>query len=110
MPLPRSVVSFVRAHVDHVVKLQFLLVMHSAPNGTTSMRAMAQTLDVPKAQVRDMANELVDEGLLRISAEQLELAPRTIDERLALSDLADSYARDRDAVLELVQTARGGVS
>ncbi len=107
MPLPRSVIAFVREHVDHVVKLQFLLTMHSAPNGTTSMRAMAHTLDVPKSQVRDMANELVDEGLLRISAEQLELAPTTIDDRLALADLADSYARDRESVLELLRMLRG---
>lgn len=106
VPLPRSVISFVRVHVDHVVKLQFLLGVHSAPNGTTSISAIARILDVPKAQVRDMANELAGEGVLRVSAERVELTPRTIDERLALADLADAYARNREAVLDLLKMLR----
>ena len=106
-PLPRAVISFLRAHVDHVVKLRFLLAMHSAPNGTATVKAIAQALDVPKAQVRDMASELVDEGLLRMAAEQLELAPASIEERLALAELADSYARNRGAVLEVLHALRG---
>ena len=106
-PLPRSVISFVRAHVDHEVKLRFLLALHSAPNGSSNVKSMAHALDVPKAQVRDMANELIDEGLLRMAAEQLELAPASIEERLALAELADSYAQNRGAVLELLAALRG---
>jgi DNA-binding IclR family transcriptional regulator len=107
-PVPRSVVLFMRAHVDHVVKLQFLLMLHAAPNGTATVRAMALALGVPKAQVRDMANELVDDGLLRVSADELELAPASIDDRLAVADLAETYARDRSAVLELLAAMVGG--
>lgn len=101
-PLPRSVISFLRAHVDHVVKLRFLLLLHAAPSGTSTVKVMALALDVSKSQVRDMANELVDDGLLRVAADKLELAPTSIDDRLALAELAEAYARDRRSVLELL--------
>ena len=106
-PLPRSVILFLRAHVDHPVKLRFLLMLHAAPNGTATLKAMALALDVPKSQVRDMANELVDDGLLRVAADKVELAPTTIDDRLALAELAEAYARDRRAVLELLAAMLG---
>jgi hypothetical protein len=100
--VPRAVISFLREHVDHIVKLKFLLLMHSAPSGTSNVAFMAHDLDVPKAQVRDMANELVSDGLMRVIGDQLELA-LSIDERLALSDLASWYTRDRTAVLEVLR-------
>jgi DNA-binding IclR family transcriptional regulator len=101
--LPRSVLGFLREHVDHVVKLRFLLVLHSAPSGTTTFGLVARAIDVPKRQIRDMANELLEEGLVRVSAEHIELAPRSIDDRLAISDLADCYAKKRDAVMEAMR-------
>jgi DNA-binding IclR family transcriptional regulator len=106
--LPRAVVTFLRTHVDHVVKLKFLVAMHSAPSGTTTISFVARSLDVPKAQVRDMANELAEEGLLRVSSEQLELAPHSIDERLALAELADWYVRNRSAVLDAMHALGRG--
>jgi hypothetical protein len=38
------------------------------------------------------------QGLVRVSSEQLELAPTSIDDRLALADLAQWYGRERDVV------------
>jgi hypothetical protein len=104
--LPRSVISFLRSYVDHIVKLRFLLVMHRAPSQVTSVPMAARELEVPKSQVRDMANELAEDGLVRISADRLELAPRSIEDRLAISDLAFWYTRDR-AVLHEVLRALG---
>jgi DNA-binding IclR family transcriptional regulator len=101
-------VSFLRRHVDHVVKLKFLVAMHSAPSGTTTVSLVARSLDVPKSQIRDMASELAEEGLLRVSSEQLELAPRSIDDRLALAELADWYVRDRSVVLSALQALGRG--
>lgn len=100
---PRGVVSFLREHVDHVVKLRFLLVLHGAPSGMSSVPIAARALEVPKSQVRDMANELANDGLLRISADQLELAPRSIEDRLAIADLATWYAQDRAVILEVLR-------
>jgi DNA-binding IclR family transcriptional regulator len=102
-PLPRSVVAFLHAHVDHVVKLKFLLVLHGAPGANLSFQRAARDLDVPKAQVRDMANELADDGLVRVSLDRLELSPSSIDDRLAISDLASWYARDRTLVLDVLR-------
>jgi hypothetical protein len=65
----------------------------------TTVGLMARAINVPKSQVRDMANELVAEGLALVSADHIELAPATIDERLALSDLVDCYGRDRAVVI-----------
>ena len=101
--LPSSVVAFLRAHVDHIVKLKFLLALHGAPSCTVSVPNVAHVLDIPKNQVRDMANELAEAGLLRISAEQLELTPPSIDDRLAISDLATWYVRDRKLVLDVLR-------
>jgi hypothetical protein len=68
---------------------------------------MSRLLDVPKGQVRDMANELVDQGVMRVSADQLELA-LSIESRLALSDLASWYTRDRGAVLAALRALGRG--
>jgi DNA-binding IclR family transcriptional regulator len=107
-PLPSSVVSFLRAHVDHVVKLRFLLAMHASPTSTSTVSLVSRSLDIPKSQVRDMANELVEERLLRATDDVLELA-LNIEERLALSDLATCYTRDRAAVLSALRGMGRGV-
>jgi len=101
--LPRVVIGFLRAHVDHVVKLRLLLALHSAPSGTMTVGLLARAIDVPRSQIRDMANELVEEGLVRISGEQIELAPASIADRLAISELADCYAQMRSAVIDALR-------
>lgn len=101
--LPRSVIAFLRAHVDHIVKLRLLLVLHAAPGTTISLQSAARELEIPRRQVRDMANELADDGLVRVSLDQLELAPSTIDDRLAIADLATWYSRDRALVLDVLR-------
>ena len=107
--LPKSVVAFLRTHVDHIVKLKFLVTLHSAPGGTTSVSLIARALDVPKSQVRDMANELADDKIVRVSTDYLELAPTSIDDRLAIADLASWYERDRSLVVDVLR-ALGRVS
>jgi hypothetical protein len=97
------VISFLREHVDHVVKLRFLLALHRAPSRVTTTGIMARAIDVPKSQVRDMANELVDGGIVRVSADHIELAPMSIGDRLALADLVDCYERDRAAILDALR-------
>ena len=101
--LPTSVIALLRAHVDHLVKLRFLIVLHSAPGGSSSISLVAPALDVSRSQVRDMANELADDGLVRVSTDSLELAPSSIDERLAIADLATWYERDRSRVLDVLR-------
>jgi len=100
--LPRSVIAFLRTHVDHVIKLRFLLALHGAPGGIISIHVAARELDLPKAQVRDMANELAEDGLVRVSPDAIELVP-SIDDRLAIADLASWYARDRSLVLDVLR-------
>jgi hypothetical protein len=101
--LPMSVIAFLRAHVDHVVKLRFLVTLHGAPGGTTSVALLARALDVPKSQVRDMASELADDNLVRVSTDYLELTPPSIADRLAIADLASWYARDRSAIYDVLR-------
>jgi hypothetical protein len=36
---------------------------------------------------------------VRVSHEQIELAPMAIEDRLAIADLVDWYRRDRDTVM-----------
>jgi hypothetical protein len=93
--------------VDHVVKLKFLLAMHSAQNGTSTVALLSRALEVSKGQVRDMANELIDERLLRRADDELELT-LNIEERMALANLASLYTRDRGAVLQLLQALGRG--
>jgi len=101
--LPRSVIAFLRTHVDHVVKLRFLLLLHRAPGGIIPVHVAARDLDIPKAQVRDMANELAADGLVRATPDEIELVPRSIDDRLALEDLVRWYESDRSLVLEVLR-------
>ncbi len=99
----RNVVVFLSNHVDHVVKLEFLLAVHAAPSATTTIPTAARLLDIPRGQVRAMAVELAEEGVLRVSSDRIELAPASIDVRLAVSDLASIYHRDRESVLEVLR-------
>lgn len=101
--LPRSVVAFLSQHVDHVIKLELLLTVHAAPGSITTVPLAARQLDVSKSQIRAMADELADEGLLRVSSDRLELAPTKVEDRWAISDLASSYQRDRDLVLHVLE-------
>ena len=101
--LPPSVVAFLRAHVDHVVKLRLLVTLHNAPRATSSISFVARALHVTRSQVRDMANELADDGLVRISMDDVELAPTSSDDRLAIADLTTWYERDRAQVLDVLR-------
>jgi hypothetical protein len=100
--LPKHVISFLVAHVDHRVKLDFVLLLHRV--SATPLSIAASKLDLPKAQVRDMADELAREGLVRIDGDRLELAPLTIDDRLAILDLATWYTLDRGRILDVLRT------
>lgn len=102
--LPRSVIAFLNQHVDHVVKLELLLAVHAAPGSTTTIPIAARQLDVSKSQVRAMADELADEGLLRVSSNCLVLAPTRVEDRWAITDLAITYHRRRDLVLQVLRT------
>ena len=69
----------------------------------TYVQTAARTLDIPKSQIRGMANELADDGLVRVSAEFLELAPASIDDRLAIADLAVWCAHDPALILDVLR-------
>ena len=102
--LPRALVSFIRTHVDHLGKLQFLLLLHGSPTGQTSIMAVARILDISRAQARDMANELATDELVRVASDHIvEFVPSSIDDRLAVAELAHWYARDRTCVHELLR-------
>lgn len=101
--LPHSVVAFLRAHVDHVVKLRLLVTLHHASRSTSSISFVARAFHVTRSQVRDMANELADDGLVRVSMDDVELAPTSIDDRLAIADVATWYERDRAQVLDVLR-------
>ncbi|MBL9017069.1 MAG: hypothetical protein JNL83_22980 [Myxococcales bacterium] len=105
--IPKSVIDFVQTYVDDVVELRLLVTLHGAPDGTQTVQRIALDLDLPAAQVRDAADDLVGDGLIRASSDQLQLAPSSISDRLALADLAGLYAADRAAVLGLLAAIRG---
>lgn len=50
-----------------------------------------------------MAAELAAAQLIHVADNQLELAPSSIDDRLAIADLASWYARDRNLVLDVLR-------
>jgi hypothetical protein len=97
--LPRAVTAFLKEHVQSFATLRFLLAMHSAPGGTTTLTLVARALALPKQEVLDVANEAANQGLIRVNSEHLELAPISIEDRLALADLAHWYGREREVVL-----------
>jgi DNA-binding IclR family transcriptional regulator len=101
--LSKSVIGFLRSYVDHIEKLKLLLVLHRAAQGTISVHVAARQLDLTRRQVRDMADELADDGLVRVSGNELELAPTSIDDRLAIADLATSYDQHRHLLLDTLR-------
>jgi hypothetical protein len=110
-PLPASVVGFLRTYVGSLEKLMLLLLVHRAPSGTVSVPIAARLVNIPVSQARCIAGELAERGLLRVTTkEQIELGAPRIEDRMALSDLAFWYMRDRalvlDALLALARPAR----
>jgi hypothetical protein len=105
LQLPRNVIAFLCAHIDHVVKLKLVLYLHQNLGRGPSMATTSHVLGVSASQVRDMANELAADGLLRVSDDQLELVP-TIDDRLTLADLAAWYAIDSRLVIDILRAIR----
>ncbi len=67
------------------------------------MPMVARSLAIPTSQAREMARELSEEGLVRISVGQVELAPMSIDDRLAIADLASWYDQHRSLVLQVLR-------
>ena len=109
--LPLSVVGFLRTYVDSLEKLMLLLVVHRAPSGGVSVPVAARLVDVSILHARSLAAELADRGLVRVSkAEQIELTVPTIEDRLALADLAVWYMQDRALVLDALVALRRSAS
>ena len=101
--LPRAVTAFLKTHIGDMVQLKFLLTMHSAPGAIMSIGMMSRALDVPPPRSRELASDAMKRGLVRVTGEQIELAPTTIDDRLALADLAYWYGRDRTVILDALR-------
>jgi DNA-binding IclR family transcriptional regulator len=104
--LPRSVIGFLRAYVDHIEKLKLLLALYRAAGRTVSVYTVARELDLPRLQVRDMANELADDGLVCVAGDELELAPTSKADRLAIADLATAYAERRHVIHDTLRELR----
>lgn len=99
--LPSSVVGFLRAYVDSLEKLMLLLLVHRAPSGTVSVPIAARLVNIPVSQARSIAGQLAEHGLVRVSRpESIELTVPSIDDRLALADLAVWYEQRRAIVLD----------
>ena len=108
--LPKSVTTFLKAYVADAGHLRFLLAMHSAPGGTTSLSLLARALDLAKNDVRELASAASGHGLIRMSSERLELSPTSIADRLALAELAQWYGRARTVVLDALHALHGSTS
>ncbi len=106
--LPRNVLDFLVAHIDHRVKLDFVLFLHRA-NAVTPVWIAASELELSKAQVRNMADELARDGILRFVADNIELAPRSVETRLAILDLSTWCQLDRTRVHHLLASLGRGV-
>ncbi len=90
-----------RNYVDSLEKLMLLLLVHRAPSGTMSMVIAARLVNIPVSQARSIVGELAARGLVRITQpEQVELTVPSIEDRLALADLALWYEQNRAVVLD----------
>ncbi len=110
--LPASVVGFMKTYIDSLEMLMLLLLVHRAPSGTISVPIAARLVDIPIAETRAIARALADRALVRLSSqpELIELTLPSIDDRLALADLASCYEENRavvlDALVAIVRTTR----
>lgn len=105
-PLPNHLVAFLAAHIDHRVKLDLLLFLQRV--GTTPVWIAATELSVSKDQIRDMGRELARAGILRVEGDRLEVAPRTVEDRLAILDLVTWYTLDRTRIFQILRTLGRG--
>jgi hypothetical protein len=77
--------------------------LHEAPTAMTCVHIAARTLETPNSEIRNIANELAAAGLVRVTADLLELEPTSIEGRLAIVELAEWHAQERECILNVLR-------
>ena len=102
--IPAAVQAFIADHLDSVVQLETLLMLHRAPDRQWSAHDVAAELKIDPAWADAQLAALCDDGLAQCDAasKQFRFAPGRDADRAAVEALALSYAERRVTIISLI--------
>jgi DNA-binding IclR family transcriptional regulator len=89
-------------HVESFEKLELLMFLRRAPDGSSTIGELARSLDLGSDEVREIVAALVAGGLATRTDATVTLAPRTVEQRAALDELARIYEDDKITLVKAI--------
>jgi hypothetical protein len=102
-PIPHNVRRFLSDHVESVVQVEVLLLLHAEPERALGSADVAEALKVEPAWAAAQLSNLCGRGILaEVGPGSFRWAPRTAEIGDAVAGLARAYADRRVTVIGLI--------
>jgi DNA-binding transcriptional ArsR family regulator len=99
--LPEPVRRLIVACIGSAADLEILLLLHRSPERSWGPRDVDSELRLGEASARAGLQSLTEAGLVKLEDEKYRFAPGR-DQRRAVDELAEAYARRRVRVIEFL--------
>lgn len=103
--IPQEVQAFIADHIESVVQLEVLLLLHAAPQRVFSAAEIGRELRIDAAWAAQQLVNLCSRGVLTCTGTTdpvYRYGPRTPEMDRAVADLAQAYADRRVTVIGLI--------
>ena len=89
-------------HIESFEKLELLMLLRRAPEGSCTVAEAARTLGLGSDEVRTIAAQLATAGLVTRNDGTIALAPRSPEDRATLDELGRVYDDDKIALVKAI--------
>lgn len=101
-PISNALRKLLDNHVESFEKLELLMFLRRAPDGSSTIGELARSLDLGSDEVREIVAALAAGGLVTRVDGTVTLAPRTPEQRAALDELAQIYDDDKITLVKAI--------
>jgi hypothetical protein len=100
--IPKDVTDFIAAHIDSVVRLEVLLLLHARPGVSMEAADIARELRIDTDWTKTALEALEAIGVLARDASRYRYAPRTPELAQTMDALSHAYADRRVSIISLI--------
>ena len=100
--LPDDVRRFILGHIDSIIQLEALLLLHKYPKQNWTIEAVANRLYVDRSAVGDVLAQLASDGLCICGDQFFRYGPSSAEQAATIDRLSDAHAQYLIAVTNLV--------
>ncbi|WP_428938556.1 hypothetical protein [Fontivita pretiosa] len=100
--IPQNVVSFLAEHIDSVVQLEALLLLHANPQQPKPAADVARELRIDPNWTEAALTKLAQSGLLESAAAGYRYAPRSPELDQTIAALAREYQTRRVTIISMI--------